>query len=76
VLYIARTPNGTYQASRVDLEDVVKNGTPETVRLLGNDVVFVPATRIANLNTFVDQYIRKVMPVDSRAGATAAIPVP
>jgi protein involved in polysaccharide export with SLBB domain len=76
VLYIARGATGTYQASRVDLEDVVENGAPETVRLTGNDVVFVPATRIANLNTFVDQYIRKVLPVDSRAGATAPIPVP
>ena len=76
VLYIARGATGTYQASRVDLEDVVENGTPETVRLTGNDVVFVPATRIANLNTFVDQYIRKVLPVESRAGASAALPVP
>jgi len=76
VLYIARAPDGEYQASRVDLEDVVRNGVPETVRLTGNDVVYVPATRIANLNTFVEQYIRKVLPVDSKAGASAALPVP
>jgi protein involved in polysaccharide export with SLBB domain len=76
VLYIARGSNGAYQASRVDLDAVVRDGEPETVRLSGNDVVYVPATRIANLNTFVDQYIRKVLPVDSRAGATAAMPVP
>jgi polysaccharide export outer membrane protein len=76
VLYVARGTTGTYQASRVDLDDVVKNGTPETVRLMGNDVVFVPASRIANANTFVEQYIRKLLPVDSRAGASAALPVP
>lgn len=76
VLYIARSANGAYQASRVDLDDVVKNGVPETVRLSGNDVVFVPATRIANANQFVEQYIRKMVPVDSRAGATATLPVP
>ena len=76
VLYMARTANGTYRASRVDLEGVVRNGVPETVRLTGNDVVYVPATRIANLGTFVEQYIRKVLPVDSRAGASAALPAP
>lgn len=76
VLYIARGSNGAYQASRVDLDAVVRDGVPETVRLNGNDVVYVPATRVANMNTFVDQYIRKMMPVDSRAGATAALPIP
>lgn len=76
VLYIARGADGSYHSSRVDLNDVVRNGAPETVRLSGNDIVFVPATRIANANAFVDQYIRKLMPVDSRAGATAALPIP
>jgi polysaccharide export outer membrane protein len=72
VLYIARSTNGDYQASRVDLQAVVTEGIPETVRLSGNDVIYVPATRIANVGTFVKQYIRDVLPVDSRAGMTAA----
>lgn len=76
VLYIARGSDGAYHASRVDLEDVVMNGQPENVRLTNNDVVFVPASRIANANQFVEQYIRKLLPVDSRAGATAAMPIP
>ena len=76
VLYIARGTDGAYHASRVDLEEVVRNGEPEKVRLMGNDVVFVPASRIANANLFVKQFIRDMLPVDSRAGATAALPVP
>jgi protein involved in polysaccharide export with SLBB domain len=72
VLYIAHATNGDYQASRVDLQAVVTEGTPETVRLSGNDVIYVPATRIANVGTFVKQYIRDILPVDSRAGMTAA----
>lgn len=76
VLYIARGSTGEYHASRVDLEDVVRNGTPEVVRLAGNDIVFVPATRIANAGIFVKQYIRDILPVESRAGATAPIPIP
>jgi len=74
VLYVARANDGAYHATRVDLEDVVKNGTPEAIRLRGNDVVFVPATRIANADLFVEQYIRKMLPVESKAGASAAIP--
>lgn len=76
VLYIARGSTGEYHASRVDLDDVVTNGTPEVVRLAGNDIVFVPATRVANAGVFVKQYIRDLLPVESRAGATAPIPIP
>jgi polysaccharide export outer membrane protein len=76
VLYIARGSNGEYAASRVDLQDVVKHGTPEVVRLTGNDIVYVPATRVANAGVFVKQYIRDLLPVESRAGATAPIPIP
>src|SRR5206468_5471280 len=43
VLYIAHATNGDYQASRVDLQAVVTDGVAETVRLSGNDVIYVPA---------------------------------
>lgn len=76
VLYIARAPSGEYNASRINLQDVVTNGSPETIRLDANDVVYVPATRIANAGTFVKQYIRDLLPVESRMGATAPIPIP
>jgi hypothetical protein len=75
VLYIARAGDGSYQASRVDLENVVVNGQPETVRLSGSDMVFVPTSRIANANLFVKQYIRDMLPVDSRAGLTSSYPL-
>lgn len=76
VLYIARDGRGDYQATRVDLDDVVKNGVPEEVRLRGEDVVYVPASRIANANLFVKQYIRDMLPVESRVGGTIPFPVP
>ena len=76
MLYLARGSNGEYSASRVDLKDVVTHGTPEVVRLTGNDIVYVPATRVANAGVFVKQYIRDLLPVESRAGATAPIPIP
>ena len=54
----------------------MRNGAPEIVRLSGNDIVYVPATRIANAGIFVKQYIRDILPVEARAGATAPIPIP
>jgi polysaccharide export outer membrane protein len=75
VLYVARAPDGSYQASRIDLESVVREGAPETVRLEGSDVVYVPASRVANANQFVEQYIRNMLPVDTKAGATASYPI-
>jgi len=74
VLYVTPGPSGSFEATRVDLDDVLRNGTPETVRLRGNDVVYVPTTRIANANMFVEKYIRNMLPVESRAGVTAPIP--
>jgi polysaccharide export outer membrane protein len=74
VLYMARAPNGAYNSSRVDLDDVVRNGTPEVVRLSGNEILFVPATRIANADLFMKQYVRDLLPVEARAGASAALP--
>jgi polysaccharide biosynthesis/export protein PslD len=74
VLYVARAPSGVYNSSRVDLDDVVRNGTPEVVRLSGNEILFVPASRIANADLFVKQYVRDLLPVEARAGASAALP--
>jgi protein involved in polysaccharide export with SLBB domain len=74
VLYIARSTNGNYQASRVDLQAVVTDGVAETVRLKGNDVIYVPASRVANANLFMKQYVRDMLPVEARAGMTAPVP--
>jgi protein involved in polysaccharide export with SLBB domain len=75
VLFVARAASGEYHASRVDLEDVVRNGASENVRLTGSDVIYVPASRVANANVFIEKYIRNMLPVDSRAGATASYPL-
>jgi len=75
VLYVARTPGGTYQASRLDLDAVVRDGAIEEVRVAGSDLVWVPPSRVANANQFIEQYIRNMMPVDARAGAAASYPI-
>lgn len=75
VLYVARTPAGTYQASRLDLDAVVRDGATEHVRVAGSDMVWVPPSRIANANKFIEKYIRNMLPVDTKAGATASYPI-
>lgn len=73
VLYVLGTRSGGYAATRVDLDDVITNGTPETVRIAGNDIVWVPRSRIGNANEFVQLYIRNMMPIETRAGFTYPI---
>jgi polysaccharide export outer membrane protein len=67
-LYVLPVRDGGYRATRLDLEDVVKNGTPETIRLAGNEVLWVPRSRIGNANEFVQLYVRNMIPIETRAG--------
>ena len=46
----------------MDMEQVVEDGVPERVRLHPGDVVYVPATWIADMNVVVDQYVRGLIP--------------
>ncbi|MGI8962021.1 MAG: polysaccharide biosynthesis/export family protein [Bryobacteraceae bacterium] len=47
-----------------DARAFTKNGLQgEDIALQANDVVFIPKSRIANVNTWVDQYVRKNIPI-------------
>ncbi len=64
VLLIRRNPDLTHQVLLVDLEGVIEGSQPrQNVELLPYDAVFIPKTRIANFDVFVDQYIRKAIPI-------------
>jgi protein involved in polysaccharide export with SLBB domain len=60
---------GQYQGTRMDFTKPLSDGTPEGVELLAGDVVFVPRTFIGDVNLFVSQYIRGVLPIEPRIGA-------
>ena len=60
---------GQYQGTRMDFTKPLSDGTPEGVELLAGDVVFVPRTFIGDVNLFVTQYIRGVLPIEPRVGA-------
>jgi len=47
---------------------VINHGVPERVRLHPNDVVYVPATWISDMDDVVDAYVRGLIPALPRVG--------
>jgi protein involved in polysaccharide export with SLBB domain len=54
----------------LDLAADLKGEAGQDVVLRPNDVVFVPKTRIAKIDQFVDQYIRQLIPVSLSLGVS------
>ena len=69
VLIMTPAADGRFSAARVDMKQVVNDGVPERVRLHPNDVIYVPPTWIADMDTVVDQYVRGLIPSLPRVGA-------
>ena len=68
VLLMTPGADGKFSAARVDMGQVVEHGVPERVRLHPNDVVFVPATWISDMDDVVDAYVRGLIPALPRVG--------
>lgn len=72
VLVIRTLPNGERIARSVDMRPVFSGADPSRdIPLQGNDIIYVPRTRIANVNLWIEQYVNSIIPVD--AFVTAAI---
>jgi protein involved in polysaccharide export with SLBB domain len=67
VLHIAQGDAG-YMSTRVDLTDVVEYGAPDPVVLSANDQLFVPRTFVGDAGSFVQLYIRNLLPIPPRFG--------
>jgi protein involved in polysaccharide export with SLBB domain len=64
VLVVRRKPDHSYAVIPVNLETVLDGSdTTQNIALLPFDIVFVPNSPIANVNEFVDLYIRKNIPI-------------
>jgi protein involved in polysaccharide export with SLBB domain len=63
VLVIRQNPNGPFLTSVVDISKAI-DGTDKSqdIALMPYDVVFVPKSPIANVDTWVDLYIRRLLP--------------
>lgn len=72
VLLIRRPPDGEPIARSVDLRKVLSGEDPtRDLTLENSDIVFVPRTKIANVNLFVQQYINQILPIQGIATGVA-----
>jgi protein involved in polysaccharide export with SLBB domain len=62
VTVLRQLAGGPQQALKVDLGAVMTGGAAD-ITLLPYDVVIVPKSGIANVGLWVDQYIRRVLPI-------------
>ena len=67
VLHISQSNDG-YASTRVDLTDVIEYGAPDPVVLAANDQIFVPRTFVGDAGSFVQLYIRNLLPIPPRFG--------
>ena len=69
VIIIRKGRDSRPGAITANLDNVI-NGTDlsQDVLLMPNDIVFVPRSSIANVNLWIDQYIRKNIPVSTGFG--------
>jgi protein involved in polysaccharide export with SLBB domain len=67
VFLVRKSIDGTPVATRVDLEAIFK-GTAQDVPLTAFDVIYVPKSRIARMDQFMDQYVRQLVPLTLSAG--------
>lgn len=64
VVVIRRKPHGKPKAFTLDLAHVLDStNTGQDITLMPLDVVYVPKSPIANVNLWVDQYLRKNIPI-------------
>ena len=64
VILIRRAADGTFKGHSVDMEVVIHGKQPgNDVILEPYDVVFVPRSKIANMNLWIEQYIRNMLPI-------------
>lgn len=69
VVLIRRDACGQPQASKVNLQVAMKDpGAGDDPALMSHDVVVVPRSTIANIDLFVKQYVRDVLPVQPYVG--------
>jgi protein involved in polysaccharide export with SLBB domain len=62
IILMRKTDDGHYVAKRIDMDEKVRTGDTEMTYIMATDVIFIPMTAIAKLDTFVDQFFNKLSP--------------
>lgn len=67
LIVVRRGADGEQQIFDIDLEEVAENkGASRDLFLVPYDTVYVPSSRVADVNKWVDQYLRKNIPISPR----------
>ncbi len=61
-----------YQGTRLDFTQPLEAGSPEGVQMSAGDVLYVPRTFIGDVNSFVRLYVRGLLPIEPRIGASTS----
>ncbi len=72
---VVRQLSGKNYATAVDMDKMFRQANPEPFYLAAGDIVYVPRTKISELNQWVEQYIKNMLPgtgfkVDVQHGET------
>lgn len=65
VAVLRRADNGGVMMRTVDLRAAQAGRLADTVPLARHDIVFAPRSTIAEVNDFVELYVRNILPIDS-----------
>ncbi|GFO69649.1 polysaccharide secretin protein HfsD [Geomonas limicola] len=64
VILLRKTEDNKVAAYKINLEDALDGGGgAKDIYLKPNDIIYVPKSTISNINTWVDLYIRKNIPI-------------
>jgi len=62
VIVMRHDSAGNRVGYKVDLRDAIAGGTTANFMLAPQDIIFVPRTSIVNINNFLDQYVKGIIP--------------
>lgn len=69
IVIVRRSADGKASYTIVDVEKVMDGSDmPQDIALLSYDLVYVPKSKISNVNVWVDQYLRRNIPIPIGAG--------
>lgn len=65
VVVLRRAPDGGAMMRTVDVRAALRGQAADMIPLARHDVVFVPRSGVAEVNLFVEQYVRGILPLDA-----------
>ena len=69
IIVISRSPENTRLVRTVNMQNVLDGvGAEQELLVRPFDVIYVPKTAVAKMDKFVDEFIRKMIPVNLTAG--------